>query len=126
VHWEYFYDKNGAPTVRLYRRLGQLRRNTQGLRGRESFYYAAQSLKGNAILAYHRHAANTTSWAMVLLNFGDLPGDITLPFPKAGKWVEMVDADQRQTPLEIHVAADRAEVQVDQVPGHYGYVFVLE
>jgi maltooligosyltrehalose trehalohydrolase len=125
THWEYFYDQNGLPLVRLYRRLGQLRRRVRALRSRESYYYYQQSHQGNQILAYHRHAAAAAGqpedWAMVLLNFGDSPGVINLPFPKAGRWQEMIDADVHQ--FSIAVGADE-EVQSVTVPSNYGMIFV--
>ncbi len=122
AHWEYFYDDNGTPMVRLYRRLGQLRRSTPALRGRRSFYYFEQSLKGNQILAYHRHDPASDSWAMVVLNFGHTEGTIQLPFPKAGIWTEMLDADTSPMP-PIQIASDQATATVN-VPPNYGYVFV--
>ena len=125
THWEYFYDDYGASLVRVYRRLGVLRRTYRALRGRESYYYYLQSLQGNQIVAYHRHAPATSTqpeeYVMVLLNFSDTAGTINLPFPKAGTWQEMVDADVRvQT---ITVAADGA-TQAITVPSNYGLAFV--
>jgi hypothetical protein len=102
-----------------------LRRTYRALRSRESYYYYLQSLQGNQIIAYHRHAPATTSqpegYVMVLLNFADTAGTINLPFPKAGTWQEMIDADVRvQT---ITVAADGA-TQAITVPSNYGLAFV--
>ncbi|MGC2695216.1 MAG: hypothetical protein WA738_05435, partial [Candidatus Angelobacter sp.] len=129
THWEYFYDEYGTQLVRLYRRLGQLRRNHRALRSRDSFYYFQQSLKGNQVLAYHRHAAATAAgpeeFAMVALNFGDAPGDIQLPFPKKGLWKEMLDDDVRSAPFTINIAAQGA-LQKFTVPSHYGSVFLLQ
>ena len=92
VHWEYFYDDQGSPVVRLCRVLGALRASEPALRSRESYYYYAQSLVGNAILAYHRHAAaaggTAEQFAMVVINFGWAEGQISLPFPMAGVWTE--------------------------------------
>ncbi|MGH9452497.1 MAG: alpha-amylase family glycosyl hydrolase [Terriglobia bacterium] len=125
MHWEYFYDDYGSPLVRLYRRLGLLRRTYGALRSRESYYYYQQSLQANRIIAYHRHAPATPSqpeeFALVLLNFSDAAGSISIPFPKAGTWQEMVDADiHAQT---ITVPADGAG-QTITVPSNYGWVWV--
>ncbi len=132
VHWEYFYDDQGSPVVRLCRVLGALRASEPALRSRESYYYYAQSLVGNAILAYHRHAAaaggTAEQFAMVVINFGWAEGQISLPFPVAGVWTESVDAklraDAQMPPLTVTVAkaGDFASVSV---PSHYGYVFLL-
>jgi 1,4-alpha-glucan branching enzyme len=125
THWEYFYDDNGSALIRLYRRLGQLRRNNRCLRSRESFYYFQQSLQGNRVIAYHRHAGAVNGkpegFAMVLLNFDDATRTISLPFPKAGTWREMLDADVRS--LEIAVGAD-GDQQSITVPSNYGMVFI--
>lgn len=127
THWEYFYDLDGQPLIRVYRRLGQLRRSSRALRGTESYYYYLQSLQQTQIIAYHRHApAEGTlpeDWVMVLLNFDSNAAPISVPFPKAGKWQEMLDADQRL--LVLDVATDGA-VQSIEVPSNYGMVFVWQ
>jgi hypothetical protein len=84
-----------------------------------------QSLQGNQIIAYHRHAAATPTqpeeYVMVLLNFSDTAGTMNVPFPKADAWQERIDADVRaQT---ITVAADGA-TQAVTVPSNYGLAFV--
>lgn len=126
VNWSYFYDDAGVPLIRLYRILGRLRSSSPALRSRESFFYYQQSLQGNNILAYHRHAPATAiapeQYAMVLLNFGGSPGNITIPFPKAGTWTEMIDADVN--PTSLNVASDGSLLTVN-VPSWYGYVFLL-
>jgi 1,4-alpha-glucan branching enzyme len=123
VNWEYFYDQAGMPLIHLYRTLGQLRAASPALRSRESYFYNQQSLQGNNILAYHRHAAATPTtpeqFAMVLLNFSGNAGSITLPFPKAGTWTEKIDAA-----TTLNVPADGASLTVT-VPSWYGYVFLL-
>ena len=128
THWEYFYDEYGSSLVSLYRRLGQLRRASRALRSRESFYYWQQSLQGNQLLAYHRHApANASSpeeYAMVILNFGPTASTIDIPFPKAGVWTERLDATFRSAPLTINVAV-HGDTQPVTVPSNYGYIFIL-
>lgn len=128
THWEYFYDSYGRPLVRLYRRLGQLRRSARALRSRESFYYWNQSLQGTQLMAYHRHApadaVSPEQYAMVVLNFSSNPGTIQVPFPKAGSWTEQLDADVRPAPWTIQVAAP-GDVQSITVPPNYGCIFIL-
>ena len=114
--------------IRLYRRLGTLRRDSRALRSRDSFFYFQQSLQGTAILAYHRHApADAThgeEFAMVPLNFGDNSGSIALPFPKAGTYREMLDDDARPARFDITIASDGDVPPAIIVPSHYGFVFV--
>jgi len=126
VNWEYFYDDDGAPLIRLYRILGQLRASSPALRSRESYFYYQQSLQGNNIVSYQRHASATATepeqYAMVLLNFSGNSGTIKLPFPKAGIWTEKIDAGV--TPMTLDAASDGSSLTVT-VPSWYGYVFLL-
>ena len=125
AHWAFFYDDNGSPLIRLYRRLGWLRRTYRALRSRESYYYYQQSLQGNQIIAYQRHASATSTTAeefvMLFLNFSDTSGSVTVPFPKAGTWQEMIDADVRVQVLAV--PADGVS-QTIIVPSNYGLAFV--
>lgn len=122
---QYFYDDQGAPLVRLYRVLGKLRAANAALRSRKSFFYFPQSLQGNSVLAYHRHApaVGTTpeQYAMVVLNFGGDDASITLAFPKPGVWVESIDAD----PATNVTAPADGTPQTVTVPSWYGRVFLL-
>jgi 1,4-alpha-glucan branching enzyme len=128
THWEYFYDDYGVPLVRLYRRLGQLRRSSPALRSRDSFYYWQQSLQGTQLIAYHRHAPASgglpEQYAMVVLNFSSYSDTIHLPFPKPGVWTEMLDADVRSAPWTIKVAS-AGDIKNISVPSNYGCIFVL-
>jgi maltooligosyltrehalose trehalohydrolase len=128
THWEYFYDDYGAPLIRLYRRLAQLRRSSRALRSRESFYYWQQSLQSTQMIAYHRHApaspARPEEFALVILNFASTAGTIQLPFPKAGAWTEKLDEDVRSAPWTVKVGA-AGSTQSITVPSNYGCIFVL-
>jgi 1,4-alpha-glucan branching enzyme len=127
THWEFFYDQDGQPLIRVYRRMGQLRRSSRALRGTQSYYYYQQSHQGTEIIAYHRYApasgADPEDWAMALLNFANTTGQITVPFPKAGTWTEMLDADQRS--YVVNVAND-GDPQTITVPSNYGMVFIRQ
>jgi 1,4-alpha-glucan branching enzyme len=131
VHWEYFYDEAGQALVRLYRILARLRRSCRALRSRESFYYNQQSRPGDQIVAYRRTAPATATEpeqnAMVFLNFADVEREISVPFPRAGRYRERIDADSRPAgqSLEIAVSTD-GEFHRVLVPSNYGYVFISE
>ncbi len=128
VRWEYFYDEDGGPLIRLYRRLAQLRRSSRALRSRESFYYWQQSLKGSQLIAYHRHApaspAGPEQYAMVILNFAAHADTIQVPFPRAGTWVEKLDEDVHATPWAIQITSSGGS-QAITVPSNYGCIFLL-
>ena len=126
THWEYFYDDPGHALIRVYRRVGLLRQTYRALRGRQSYYFYQQSHQGTEIIAYSRYAAATASdpesWAIVFLNFDDSPpAQIAVPFPKAGIWQEMLDADTRTLTL---TAPNDTDYQTVSVPSNYGMVFV--
>jgi hypothetical protein len=97
------------------------------LSGTQTYYYYQQSHQQNQVIAYHRYAPATAidpeEWAMVLLNFAGSAGKISVPFPKAGKWQEMLDADQ-QTNI-IAVAVD-GEMQNPTVNANYGMVWIWQ
>jgi 1,4-alpha-glucan branching enzyme len=126
MNWEYFYDSEGVPLIRLYRILGQLRSSAPALRSRESFFFFQQSLQGTNIIAYQRHAPPTATtaeqYAIVLTNFSANAGTITVPFPKAGAWIEKVDADVN--PTTVNVASD-GDLQTLTVPSWYGHIYLL-
>ena len=126
MNWEYFYDYEGVPLIRLYRILGQLRSSASALRSRESFFLYQQSLQGTNIIAYQRHAPATATtaeqYAMVLVNFSANAGTITVPFPKAGAWIEKVDADVN--PTTVTIVSD-GDLQTLTVPSWYGHIYIL-
>jgi maltooligosyltrehalose trehalohydrolase len=123
VHWEYFYDDQGAPLVRLYRILGALRHRYPALRSRESFYYDADSRPADGVVVYRRQSTPARQIAVVFLNFSDRRQSVAVPFPEAGAYRELVDQDVPDRAPDV--VADRADQRrtVD-IPSNYGYIFV--
>jgi 1,4-alpha-glucan branching enzyme len=126
VHFEYFYDDNGQPLVRLYRRLAKLRGNVRALRSRDFFYYNDISRPRDGLIVYRRHAPAADGLpeqtAIVLLNFSDTDARVSVPAPVSGAYRELLDAPFRSTPLEITASVnDPLDLRV---PPHYGQVFV--
>jgi maltooligosyltrehalose trehalohydrolase len=131
VHWEYFYDAPGSTLVNLYRRLGALRRQFSALRSRDSFYYNQQSNLAARVIAYHRHAPATPNhpeeFAMVFLNFSDNEFQISVSFPKVGKYREMLDdafRHNRGEPALDIIVANAGELGSVSVPSNYGAIFI--
>jgi 1,4-alpha-glucan branching enzyme len=122
VHWEYFYDEEGAPLVRLHRRLGVLRREVPALRGREFFYFSAESRPGEDAVAYRR--GDDAGAALVFLNFSDQTKQLTIPSPAAGTFREMLDDDIREAPLEMAVQRTGDPITVT-IPSNYGCIFTV-
>jgi hypothetical protein len=122
-HWEYFYDLQGSPLVRLHRILGALRRAYPALRSRISFYYNQQSRTGDGIIAYRRSTSDLSQHAIVMLNFSDSSQPISVRAPAAGTYRELVDAATRPAPLQC-IAAAPGDLLSVTVPSNYGYVLV--
>ena len=122
VHWEYFYDDEGHPLVRLYRTLGKLRRTHPSLRSRDSFYYNTLGMTGDGVIAYRRQSASPKETAMVFLNFSDQSRTVFLPFPEPGTYQEMIDRDV--APPEDIVVDDISRPQRVDVPSNYGRIYV--
>jgi maltooligosyltrehalose trehalohydrolase len=127
MHWEYFYDHAGKTLIRVYRRLGQLRRACRSLRGRQSFYFNQQAnLAGRAIACSRQAPASGSApeeAAVVFLNFSDQEQTLTVPFPVAGLYREMLDDDVRTSHLDLTVA-NAGDLHAVSIPANYGQVFV--
>jgi len=128
MHWEYFYDDEGLPVVRVYRRMGQLRRALPALRSREFFYFNTQSRPAEGVIAFERRASASGGQApqivVVVLNFSDQDRTITLAAPAAGTYREMLDRINRGG-TEMDLLAPHANDPLTiAVPSNYGRVFV--
>jgi maltooligosyltrehalose trehalohydrolase len=127
MHWEYFYDDEGSPLVRVYRRMGKLRRAVPALRSRDFVYLNTQSRPQDGLIALQRRAAGIagqTQIALVALNFSDQDRTLTLAAPAAGTYREMLDRLNRGgTELDL-VAAHANDPLTIAVPSNYGRVFV--
>ena len=119
MHWEYFYDSNGQSLIRVYRIMANLRTTYKCLRSRISYYYNVQSNpQTTGVIAYSRQLADTSDVAMIVLNFSDGKQTVSLPFPKAGTYKELLDEQE-----QLVVSAD-GEVHEVTVNSNYGAVFI--
>lgn len=123
LHWNYFYEPGGRALVQLYRRLGGLRRRYQALRSRQSYFHYDRSDLNRGLLAYQRDPDDPNEPAvMVLLNFGDQDGELSIPFPKAGRWTEQLNGQPAET-LNLGLGDTERPVRV---PANYGKLFVSD
>jgi 1,4-alpha-glucan branching enzyme len=112
VHWEYFYDPAGAALVRLYRRLGDIRRGHPELGARGDFFYVDDpNHRRDGLVVYRRGGI------VVALNFSDVAREAWIPWPTDGRWTELIDG--RDT---VTVAA-AGEWRPVVVPSNYGAVY---
>jgi maltooligosyltrehalose trehalohydrolase len=127
MHWEYFYDDSGAPLVRVYRRMGKLRRALPCLRSRDFFFYNKESRPSEGLIVFRRRAIGEEGQpdqiAIVALNFSDVKRSVLIPAPAKGVYREMLDRLNRGSDLEI-TAANADDALTLEVPSNYGQVFV--
>jgi len=126
MHWEYFYDDDGSPLVRVYRRMGKLRRALPALRSRDFFYFNTQSRPGDGVVAFQRRASvgQGQQIALVVINFSDQDRTLTLRAPAPGTYREMLDRLNRAG-SELDLAATNANDPITiAVPSNYGQIFV--
>jgi len=129
VHWEYFYDNYGRALIRLYRILGNLRRDLRAIGATGQFYYFNDVHHRNLqVIAFSRSAPATATEAeqhvLVFLNFSGLAREVWVPVPKAGTWVEQLDKNEASPQPDL-VANSDGEWQAVQVPSYYGSVYLL-
>src|SRR5262249_24590936 len=126
MHWEYFYDNDGSPLVRVYRRMGKLRRALPALRSRDCFYFNIQSRPADGLVAFQRRASvgQGQQIALVVLNFSDQDRTLTLRAPVSGTYREMLDRLNRGGAELDLVAASANDPLAISVPSNYGRIFV--
>ena len=124
LHWNYFYETGGRRLVNLYRRLAKLRHQLPALRGRNAYYFYQESKLNEGLIAYQRTSNHQhDAAAMILINFGNAAGELTVPFPKAGRWIEQLNSPEDQEGEVIDVSSDHTAVSV-HVPSNYGKLFI--
>jgi 1,4-alpha-glucan branching enzyme len=127
VHWEYFYDENGQPLVKLYRRLGKLRQSIRALRSRDLFYYNAQSPRADGVVIFRRAApadgVQQAQTAIIAINFSETDHTVAVPFPVPGTYTEMLDAPNRPAALQFTSTTANELIDV-QVNSNYGVILV--
>jgi 1,4-alpha-glucan branching enzyme len=124
LHWNYFYEPGGRTLVRLYRRLGQLRKSLQALRSRNAWFHFDRSHLDRGLLAYERNPDDSTGPAvMVLLNFGEYEGELRVPFPRPGRWSEQLNHGDVSAAETVDLPPGQVEATV-RIPSNYGKIFV--
>lgn len=127
VHWEYFYDENGQPLVKLYRRLGKLRAAIPALRSRQFFYFNTLSLLADGVIIYSRTApaagGQPSQVAVIAVNFSEIDRTVSVPLPQAGVYTEMLNAPNRPAPLTFTAAAVNSQVSL-VVKSNYGVILI--
>jgi 1,4-alpha-glucan branching enzyme len=118
VRWNYFYDNDGRPIIRLIRKLTKIRRGgTQFSDGEHYFYNDYNNFNSKGLLAFSRQAGNTFS--LVVVNFTDQTQTTSFAFPTGGNYVEQIEGAQNLIGVVAGVA------QMLSLPSNYGCIWTI-
>jgi maltooligosyltrehalose trehalohydrolase len=93
VRWNYFYDNDGQPIIRLIRKLTKIRSGGgQFTDGQHYFYNDYANFNSKGLLAFSRQLGSTFS--LIVVNFTDQQQVTTFAFPNGGDYVEQIEGAQ--------------------------------
>lgn len=117
VRWNYFYDNDGQPIIRLLRKLTKIRQGgTQFSDGQHFFYNDYNNFNSKGLLAFSRQMGNTFS--LVVVNFTNQEQTtIFSSFPMSGNYVEEIEGAQNLNGVVAGAA------QTISVPSNYGCIW---
>ena len=118
VRWNYFYDNDGQPIIRLIRKLTKIRRNgTQFTNGQHYFYNDYNKFNSKGLLAFSRQLGSTFS--LVVVNFTDQEQMTAFAFPEAGDYVEQIEG------TENLMGVVAGATQALTIPSNYGCIWTV-
>jgi maltooligosyltrehalose trehalohydrolase len=118
VRWNYFYDNDGKPIIRLIRKLTKIRRGgTQFTDGQYYFYNDYANFNSKGLLAFSRQLGSTFS--LVVVNFTDQQQTAIFSFPNSGNYIEQIEGTQNLTKVAAGAAQPLA------IPSNYGCVWTF-
>lgn len=116
VRWNYFYDNDGRPIIRLLRKLTRIRRGgAQFTDGQHYFYNDYNNFNSRGLLAFSRQVGSIFS--LIVVNFTDQEQTTTFVFPNGGDYVEQIEGTQNL----VNVVAGAP--QTFSVPANYGCIW---
>jgi maltooligosyltrehalose trehalohydrolase len=116
MRWNYFYDNDGRPIIRLLRKLTRIRQGgPQFTDGQHYFYNDYNSFNSKGLLAFSRQLGNTFS--LIVVNFTDQDQATTFAFPNAADYAEQIEGTQNL----VNIAA--GALQTLLVPSNYGCIW---
>jgi 1,4-alpha-glucan branching enzyme len=118
MRWNYFYDNDGRPIIRLVRKLTKIRRGgTQFTDGSHYFYNDDTNFNSKGLMAFSRQLGNTFS--LIVVNFTDQPQSASFSFPVSGDYVEQLESMQNLANVAAGIE------QMITVPSNYGCIWTL-
>lgn len=116
VRWNYFYDNDGQPVIRLIRKLTKIRRNgKQFTDGDHFFYNDFGNFNSKGLLAFSRQLGNRFS--LVVVNFSDQQQTASFSFPISGTYTEQIEGRLNLNSVVVGVAQPLA------IPSNYGCIW---
>jgi maltooligosyltrehalose trehalohydrolase len=118
VRWNYFYDNDGQPIIRLIRKLTKIRSGGgQFTDGQHYFYNDYANFNSKGLLAFSRQLGSTFS--LIVVNFTDQPQMTTFAFPNSGDYVEQIEGAQNL----VNVVAGAAQTLT--ISSNYGCIWTV-
>ena len=118
VRWNYFYDNDGQPIIRLVRKLTKIRQGgVQFSDGQHYFYNDYDNFNSKGLLAFSRQSG--TAFSLVVVNFTDQQKTRSFAFPTGGSYIEQIDGTQN---LAGVIAG---AVLTISLPSDYGCVWTI-
>lgn len=119
VRWNFFYDTDGRPIIRLVRKLTKIRSGgSQFTDGTHFFYNDDDTFNSKGLLAFSRQLNNTFS--LVVVNFTNQPQTTSFAFPNSGNYVEQIEGTQNLNGVAAGVP------QTITVPSNYGCIWTIQ
>jgi maltooligosyltrehalose trehalohydrolase len=116
VRWNYFYDNDGKPIIRLLRKLTKIRRSgAQFSDGQHFFYNDYNNFNSKGLLAFSRQVGNTFS--LVVVNFTNQEQTTSFASFPSGNYVEEIEGGQNLNGVVAGAA------QTISVPSNYGCIW---
>jgi maltooligosyltrehalose trehalohydrolase len=116
VRWNYFYDNDGQPIIRLVRKLTKIRRGgAQFTDGDHFFYNDFNNFNSKGLLAFSRQLGTTLS--LIVVNFTDQQQTASFVFPVSGSYTEQIEGVLNLPGVVAGVA------QALSIPSNYGCIW---
>jgi len=118
VRWNYFYDNDGQPIIRLVRKLTKIRAaGPQFTDGSHFFYNNYDNFNSKGLLAFSRQQGN--SFSLIVLNFTAQQQSTTFTFPISGNYTEQIEGTQNLSGVVTNAP------QTLTIPSNYGCIWTI-
>ena len=118
VRWNYFYDNDGQPIIRLVRKLTKIRLGgVQFSDGQHYFYNDYDNFNSKGLLAFSRQSG--TVFSLVVVNFTDQQQTTSFAFPTSGNYIEQIEGTQNLAGVIAGAA------QTISIPSNYGCIWTI-